>query len=727
MRHLAISATALLFLAFGVVHPVAAQGADPSATPAPSPVPGPTPIPTNDIATRAGSARDLVRNTETTIAPDDRLTQIRQSFPEEKNRIVEIGKQTEESLQNVAQVAQIKELEKASERSSERLDRWMRDLSTRSGALESTLEDLQAERQLWELTRDQERTDELPEALTQQISEAIETIRGGENSVRSARDAVLALQAAVAQEQSALNDLLAQQRKEISERSVGIFTTDSPPLWRAFGGAGDEQASVIGQMEAISQRQLQDVRDYIAERGPLLLTWVLLWAGLAVMLILMRRKASLWVQQDRSLAMTVAVLDRPMTAAAVIILVVGSIVDVQAPTAWFDIINLLLLLTIVLLLFGILEKNLRPIPYLMIPLFVLLRLVQLSLAGSVAQRLWLLALALAGIAFSLWFLRIVKSDPGELSEAWLRWVTRAYRLAILLFAVGTLANVTGSVRLGTILVIGTVDGIFTAIVLVVVGALLRAMVRVALLSAAARRLGIAPDHSDTVRRALFRTIALAITILWVVFTLKGFMLYDPAVAEISKLLQAELSIGAFSLSLGKVLAFVFIIWLSIKLAALVDFILEVIVLQHFTLPVGVPQTISRISRYIVILVGVVVAFSAIGFDLGKTALVAGGLGVGIGFGLQNIVNNFVSGLILLFERPIRVGDTIEVGNTSGVVEKIGMRATLIRTWRGPELVVPNAHLVSSDVLNWNLKRDRRRIEIPVGVDYESDPETVAKL
>ena len=290
-----------------------------------------------------------------------------------------------------------------------------------------------------------------------------------------------------------------------------------------------------------------------------------------------------------------------------------------------------------------------------------------------------------------------------------------------------LANVSGNVRLGALLVIGTVDGIFTAIVLVVVAALLRAMVRVALLSAAARRLGIAPDHSDTVRRACFRTIALAITILWIVFTLKGFMLYEPAVARIGRILEADVSIGAFSLSLGKVLTFVFIIWLSIKLAALVDFVLEVVVLQHFRLPVGVPQTISRISRYIVILVGVVVAFSAIGFDLGKTALVAGGLGVGIGFGLQNIVNNFVSGLILLFERPIRVGDTVEVGSTSGVVEKIGMRATLIRTWRGPELVVPNAHLVSSDVLNWNLKRDRRRIEIPVGVDYESDPETVAKL
>ena len=158
-----------------------------------------------------------------------------------------------------------------------------------------------------------------------------------------------------------------------------------------------------------------------------------------------------------------------------------------------------------------------------------------------------------------------------------------------------------------------------------------------------------------------------------------------------------------------------------------DRCLEVIVLRHVTLPVGVPQTISRLSRYTVIVVGVMVAFSAIGFDVSKAALVAGGLGVGIGFGLQNIVNNFVSGLILLFERPIRVGDTIELGTTSGVVEKIGMRATLIRTWTGPELVVPNAQLVSSEVLNWNLKRDRKRAEVPVGVAYDSDPEVVAGI
>ena len=724
---LTITAAALIFLACGAIHPASAQVTDPAATPPPTPSLAPTPIPASEIATRAGSVRDQVRGAQQAGETDDLLTQIKQAFPEEQNRIVEIGKDTDELLSEQGQVSRIKELEKSSVRSSERLDRWMRELSIRSAALESTLKGLQTERQLWELTRDQERTDELPAALTQQISDAIEIVRGGEDDVRSARDSVLAQQAGVAQEQTTLNDLLARQRAEIAKRSVGIFAADSPPLWRAFGAKSGEETGLISQIKDVGQRQYREVRGYLSERGPLLMTWALLWAGLAVTLILMRRKAALWVQQDKSLATTVATLDRPLTAAAVITLVLISITDVQAPAAWFDLVNLLLILTLTLLLFGLLSKNLRTLPYLLIPIFLLLRLAQLSPVASISQRLSLIVLTFAGIGLSLWFLRVLKTDPGKLLEAWLRWVVRALRLGILLFAFGLFADVMGSVRLGSLLITGTIEAIFTAIVVVVVAELSRSMVRVALLSPAARRLGIAPDHTDTVRSASFWAITLVTTSLWIVFTLKAFMLYEPWMAKISTVLQAKKSIGDFSLSLGQVLAFVFIIWLSVKIAALVDFVLEVIVLRHFTLPLGVPQTISRLSRYVVILAGVVVAFAAIGFDLGKTALVAGGLGVGIGFGLQNIVNNFVSGLILLFERPIRVGDTIEVGSTSGVVENIGLRATLIRTWRGPELVVPNAHLVSSEVLNWNLKRDRRRIEIPVGVDYDTDPDTVATL
>ena len=293
--------------------------------------------------------------------------------------------------------------------------------------MESALRTLQDERRLWEFTRDQEREDELPETLLEQVTQVVEILRGGEDVARSARDAVLALQAGVAQQQSALDEILVRQQEGIAERSVGIFEADSPPLWRAFDAVGTEEMGVIEQIGALAQRQLQDLRGYIAERGTILLTWVLLWIGLAVTLILMRSKARLWVQHDRSLETTVAMLDRPMTAAAVIILAVANLFDQQAPTAWFDLVNLLLLLTLLLLLFGILAKALRPLAYLLIALFVLMRLVQLSPVASVTQRLAMLALSLAGITCCWWLLRSLRKNPDEVPEAWRRWVARGLR------------------------------------------------------------------------------------------------------------------------------------------------------------------------------------------------------------------------------------------------------------------------------------------------------------
>jgi small-conductance mechanosensitive channel len=102
-------------------------------------------------------------------------------------------------------------------------------------------------------------------------------------------------------------------------------------------------------------------------------------------------------------------------------------------------------------------------------------------------------------------------------------------------------------------------------------------------------------------------------------------------------------------------------------------------------------------------------------------------GVGIGFGLQSVVNNFVSGLILLFERPIHVGDIVEVGDLSGEVSRIGIRASTVRTWQGAEIIVPNAQLVTERVTNWTLSDRTRRIDLRVGVDYGSAPDKVVAV
>jgi small-conductance mechanosensitive channel len=141
---------------------------------------------------------------------------------------------------------------------------------------------------------------------------------------------------------------------------------------------------------------------------------------------------------------------------------------------------------------------------------------------------------------------------------------------------------------------------------------------------------------------------------------------------------------------------------------------------------GLQYTMIRIVHYIIMGIGALVAFQFIGIDLSGLAVIFGLLSVGIGFGLQNITSNFISGLILLFERPIKVGDRVTVGETEGEVMAINMRSTTILSLNNIAIIVPNSEFVSSRVTNWSHGDPKIRLDIRVGVSYGSDLETVIK-
>jgi small-conductance mechanosensitive channel len=149
--------------------------------------------------------------------------------------------------------------------------------------------------------------------------------------------------------------------------------------------------------------------------------------------------------------------------------------------------------------------------------------------------------------------------------------------------------------------------------------------------------------------------------------------------------------------------------------------------RHTDLDHGGREAVVTISGYIGVMIAALLGLSIAGFDFTSLALIAGALSVGIGFGLQNIVNNFVSGLILLFERPIRTGDWIVVGATEGYVRKISIRSTQIETFDRADVIVPNSELISNQVTNWMLHDSWGRVTIPVGVAYGSDPQLVKKV
>jgi small-conductance mechanosensitive channel len=150
-------------------------------------------------------------------------------------------------------------------------------------------------------------------------------------------------------------------------------------------------------------------------------------------------------------------------------------------------------------------------------------------------------------------------------------------------------------------------------------------------------------------------------------------------------------------------------------------------LKHTRLDRGAREATVTITGYAVITIAVITGLGIAGFDFKSIALIAGALSVGIGFGLQNIVNNFISGLILLFERPIKTGDWIMVGNTEGYVKRIRIRSTEIQTFDRADVIVPNSELIASQVTNWMLHDSRGRARIPVGVAYGSDTQKVKAI
>jgi len=160
--------------------------------------------------------------------------------------------------------------------------------------------------------------------------------------------------------------------------------------------------------------------------------------------------------------------------------------------------------------------------------------------------------------------------------------------------------------------------------------------------------------------------------------------------------------------------------LTIIVAKNIPGLLEITVLQHLPLERGSQFAISTIVRYTITVVGIAVAFRVIGVTWAKVQFLAAALTVGLGFGLNEIFGNFIAGLIILFERPIRVGDTVTVGTTTGTVTQIKIRSTTLVDWDRKELVIPNKIFITETIVNWTLSSQLLRLVFPVTVEHDAD-------
>lgn len=197
--------------------------------------------------------------------------------------------------------------------------------------------------------------------------------------------------------------------------------------------------------------------------------------------------------------------------------------------------------------------------------------------------------------------------------------------------------------------------------------------------------------------------------------------------KVREVLEYSLTLGGTKITLLGLIEIVLVIIASLIVSRVLRRILKRRILPRFKLAEGAQFVILRLIHYVLVVIGLFLAINLVGIQMTSLAVIFGLLGVGIAFGLQNITSNFVSGLILLFERPVSVGDYIEVGGAMGRVQSINMRSTTVITRDNITLIVPNSSFISDTVTNWSVGDPKIRINVPVGVAYGSDTELVKRL
>jgi small-conductance mechanosensitive channel len=641
----------------------------------------------------------------------------------------EIEAQREGDLAHIQAATSRRNLETIAALWSERTGRIAeidRALASAGSALARDMGELVEMRARWEATREVVAKESGSAVLQSGIRDMLERIDASRFKVEQRIRPVVELERRL----SDARDRTGRVAQEIadSERRLRsqLFELDVPPLWSA-------DLEVEGGYRAALEKNVSGARDltldFATRSAQQLLLFAAAGAAFVVAMVLLRRSAAAWTEEDPHFAAMAGILARPLSGGVLIVLMTGLLFAFPAAPDLVKAVTALVLLWPLsrLLALGIL-------PGLQSSLYGIGAWFAADLArslllphDSLLARVALLAEIAGGIALIRWMRRPEQIAHLGNAGLMLRAVGQALRLAVPLLLVALVANVAGNLSLAELIVQGILFSLYLTYFAHAALGVLKAAFGALLHTRTAQHSRIVRYHRPLVADRGERFLQLVTTAMWLVLTARIFGVDGFAADALSGVLTTPFTVGELELTLADFALFGVMIWLSLVVSRVLRFVLEEDVLARARLPRGVPFAISTMVRYLVLLVGFLAAAAAAGFDIGRFALVAGALGVGIGIGLQNVVNNFVSGLILLFERPIQLGDTVDVGQVSGTVRRIGLRSSTIRTYQGAEVVIPNSEFVSNQFTNWTLSDRQRRIEVAVGVAYGSDPERVMEL
>jgi potassium efflux system protein len=689
----------------------------------------PWPIPLEEVSDRAAATRaelDALLAGETSHKTIERIRpELDPTLREVESRLAK----AREALAARPDVHILQELDIELREMLARLRPWNEALDGQLAGVRAVLQRLDAIAAVWEATAKAAGQEGAAGTMVTRIAAVRTEIDKARSTVVEQRNQILAVRDRLVDPSSALASSLEQVQGATEARLAEILRVDRPPLWSPQVRESLREEWKAGAPQHLRQR-LKESGRFAGEQGRVLGFQLALFAALVVGLRSLRNRARARAEDDYNLRDAKEVFERPWAIALLIVVPLTTPLHLAVPRGVGLVAGTLAAVAAVRIGRRFLAPALAPLAWGLVFFFVADRASDLLDTTPTLERVVFLAEMVGAFGFLLWLLRpsrLAEIPPQLRQAASLRLLGTAMRVAAAVLALAAVADLAGWGDLAGLLGNGVMRGAFVGFSVFVLLKVIQSLATFALVLWPLRLLRSIAQHRQLVRRRLERVLGVLAVGLGAALVLGQLGLLGLASAGVARILGAGVSVGALSVSVGDVMAFALTVWLSFLLARLVDFVLREDVFTRVRTGRGVPYAISGLVRYTLIFLGFLAGLAAAGFELSKLTVIVGGLGVGIGFGLQSVVNNFVSGLILLFERPIQVGDAVQLPDVWGNVKHIGIRASVVRTFDGAEVIVPNGMLISDKVTNWTLSDNRRRIEVDMGVEYGTPARRVIEL
>lgn len=396
--------------------------------------------------------------------------------------------------------------------------------------------------------------------------------------------------------------------------------------------------------------------------------------------------------------------------------------NLYAPALYIEFLHLLLLIVLTVTFSKRWTGRALSRWILLVLIFVAFSFVDLFLKVSFIQRCIFISINIVAIRYGMVYLKAIREQL---------YVKRFFSLANFVFIsfnlLAIVFNLFGRVSIAYTLSLTAIIAITQMIALSVLLKIIIEMITLQIYTTRLKR-GISRifDHESLAKNAQ-KPFLVLVTYLWIVVIASNLNISETLYNIAGRVFNRENSIGSFSFTIGSVLMFLLIVWIAHLLQNFVAFFFGEIEMETEENVNKRQHSKLLITRLVLLICGYLLAISASGMPVDKITIILGALGVGVGLGLQSVVNNFVSGVILIFERPIQIGDVIESGNQSGRVKEIGLRTTKIDTANGAEVIIPNGNILSQNITNWTYSNNYKLADLSFQVNGKTNPDELIQI